>query len=86
MMASTSGSFEMNLSKFDNSNFYFWKKKIQDYLVVKAQIDPIENDTMQANYQADNQKKVDCVARGGMGHNSDASLRVGLLDHVKYSQ
>ena len=40
-MASTSGSLEMSLRKFDGSNFNFWKEQMQDYLIVKGQIDPI---------------------------------------------
>ena len=42
-MASTSGSSEMSLRKFDGTNFSYWKEQMQDYLIVKAQIDLIEN-------------------------------------------
>ena len=38
-MASTSGSSEMSLRRFDGSNFNFWKEQMQDYLIVKGQID-----------------------------------------------
>ena len=41
-MALTSGSTEMSLRKFDRSNFTFWKEQMQDYLIVKGQIDSIE--------------------------------------------
>ena len=34
----------MSLRKFDGSNFNFWKEQMQDYLIVKGQIDPIENE------------------------------------------
>ena len=43
-MASTSGSSKMILRRFDDSNFNFWKEQMQDYLIVKGQIDPIENE------------------------------------------
>ena len=33
----------MSLSRFDGSNFNFWKEQMQDYLIVKGQINPIEN-------------------------------------------
>ena len=28
--------------KIDGMNFNFWKEQMQDYLIVKGQIDPIE--------------------------------------------
>jgi hypothetical protein len=31
-MASTSGSFEMSIRKFDRTNFNFWKEQMQDYV------------------------------------------------------
>ena len=40
-MASTSGSSKMSLRKF---NFNFWKEQMQDYLIVKGQIDPREGE------------------------------------------
>ena len=46
-MASTSGSSKMSLRRFDGSNFNFWKEQMQDYLIVKGQIDPIENENLQ---------------------------------------
>ena len=42
-MASTSGLFEMRLKKLDGSNFSYWKEHMQDYLIVKGQIELIEN-------------------------------------------
>ena len=36
----------MSLNKFDGSNFNFWKEKMQDYLIVKGQIDPIESNCL----------------------------------------
>ena len=41
-MASTSGSSEMSLRKFDRTNFSYKKAQMQDYLIVKGKIDLIE--------------------------------------------
>ena len=40
----------MSLRRFDGSNFNFWKEQMQDYLIVKGQIDPIEYDIMPYPY------------------------------------
>ena len=50
-MASTTGSLEMSLRKFDESNFNFWKEKMQDYIIVKGQIDPIETENPLEGYK-----------------------------------
>jgi hypothetical protein len=50
-MASTSGSFEMSLRKFDGTNFNFWKEQIQDYLIVCGLINPIGNDEVPTTYK-----------------------------------
>ena len=50
-MASTSGSSEMSLRKFDGSNFNFWKEQMQDYLIVKGQIDPVETKNPPKGYK-----------------------------------
>ena len=50
---------------------------MQEYLIVKGQVDPIENDTMPANYQADNLKKLDRV--------SPATIWMHLSDLVYYT-
>ena len=42
----------MSLRRFDGSNFNFWKEQMQDYLIVKGQIDPIENEVAQEIYKA----------------------------------
>ena len=42
----------MSLRRFDGSNFNFWKEKMQDYLIVKGQIDPIENEVAPDIYKA----------------------------------
>ena len=41
----------MSLRKFDVSNFNFWKEQMQDYLIVKAPIDPVENETAPEIYK-----------------------------------
>ena len=50
-MASTSGSLEMSLRRFDSSNFNFWKEQMQDYLIVKGKIDPIETENPLEGYK-----------------------------------
>jgi hypothetical protein len=35
-MASTSGSSEMSIRKFDGTNFNFLKEQMQDYLIVRV--------------------------------------------------
>ena len=49
-MASTFDLSEMSLNKFDGSNFNFWKEKMQDYLIVKGQINPIEIENAPEGY------------------------------------
>ena len=41
----------MSLRMFDGSNFNFWKEKMQDYLIVKGQIDPIETENSLDRYK-----------------------------------
>ena len=41
-MASISSSPEMGLRKFNRLKFNFWKEQMQNYLIVKGQIDLIE--------------------------------------------
>ena len=50
-MVSTSGSSEMSLRKFDGLNFNFWKEQMQDYLIVKGQIDPMETENALEGYK-----------------------------------
>ena len=40
----------MSLRKFDGSNFNFWKEQMQDSLIVKGQIDPIETENPLEGY------------------------------------
>ena len=58
-MASTSDSSEMSLRKFDGSNFNFWQEQMQDYLIVKGQIDPIENEVAPKIYKVNEWQKLD---------------------------
>ena len=42
-MASTSSSLGMRLQKFGGMKLNYWKEQIQDYLIMRGQLDPIEN-------------------------------------------
>ena len=53
----------MSLREFDGSNFNFWKEQMQDYLIVKGQIDPIENENAQEIYKANEWLKLDRIVR-----------------------
>ena len=75
-MASTSGSSEMSLRRFDGSNFNFWKEQMQDYLIVKCQIDPIENENAPEIYKENEWQKLDRIVR--------AMIRVHLSESVYF--
>ena len=51
----------MSLRRFDGSNFNFWKEQMQDYLIVKGQIDPIENENAPETYKANEWLKLDRI-------------------------
>jgi hypothetical protein len=76
-MASMSGSSEMSIRKFDGTNFNFWKEQMQDYLVVRGYIDPIEHDTALAPYKPEVWTKLDRVAR--------ATIRMHLSESMYYT-
>jgi hypothetical protein len=76
-MASTSGSSEMSIRKFDGTNFNFWKEQMQDFLIVRGQIDPIEHDTTPATYKPEVWTKLDRVVR--------ATIRMHLSESVYYT-
>ena len=40
----------MGLGKFDESNLNFWKEQMLDYLIVKGQIELIENEDPPEGY------------------------------------
>ena len=75
-MASTSGSSDMSLWKFDGLNFNFWKEQMQDYLIVKGQIDPIENEAPPEGYKPIEWQKLDRIVR--------ATIRMHLLESVYF--
>ena len=50
-VASTSTSFKMSLRNSDGMNFNFRKEQMQDYMVVKGEIDLIENVVALASYK-----------------------------------
>jgi hypothetical protein len=76
-MASTFGSSEMSIRKFDGTNFNFWKEQMQDYLIVCGYIDPIEHDMAPATYKPDVWTKLDRVAC--------ATIRMHLSESVYYT-
>jgi hypothetical protein len=76
-MATTSGSSEMSIRKFGGTNFNFWKEQMQDYLIVRGQIDPIEHDTAPTTYKPKVWTKLDRVVR--------ATIRMHLSKSVYYT-
>ena len=67
----------MSLRKFDGTNFNFWKEQMQDYLIVKGQIDPIENENAPDEYKSDEWMKLDWITR--------ATIHMHLSDIVYYT-
>ena len=57
----------MSLRRFDGSNFNFWKEQMQDYLIVKGQIDPIENENAPVVEAGQNRPRHDLDALVGVG-------------------
>ena len=51
----------MSLRRFDGSNFNFWKEQMQDCLIVKGQIGPIENENALETYKANEWLKLDKI-------------------------
>ena len=76
-MASTSGSSEMTLRKFDRSNFNFWKEQMQDYLIVKVQIDPMETENALEGYKPNEWMKLDRIFC--------ATIRMHLSESMYYT-
>ena len=62
----------MSLRNFDGSNFNFWKEQMQDYLIVKGQIDPIENENSPKAYKVNEWQKLDRIVR--------ATIRIHLSE------
>ena len=76
-MASTTGSSETSLRKFDGSNFNFWKEQLQDYLIVKGQIDLIETENPQEGYKPKEWQKLDKIVR--------ATIQMHLSESVYFT-
>mgnify|MGYP006889205131 FL=1 len=51
----------MSLRKFDGLNFNFWKEQMQDYLIVKGQINPIETSNAPEWYKPNEWQKMDRI-------------------------
>ena len=66
----------MSLRKFDGMNFSYWKEKLQDYLIVKGQIDLIKNATIHTRTKVEEWKRM-----YGIAH---ASIRMHLSELVYY--
>ena len=62
-MATTSGSSEISLRRFDGSNFNFCKEEMQDYLIVKGQINLIETTNPSEAYKPNKWQKLDRIVR-----------------------
>ena len=67
----------MSLRRFDGSNFNFLKEQMQDYLIVKGQIDPIENEVAPEIYKANEWQKLDRIIR--------ATIRMHLSESVYFT-
>jgi hypothetical protein len=67
----------MSIRKFDGTKFNFWKEQMQDYLIVRGYIDPIEHDTALATYKPDLWAKLDRVSR--------ATIRMHLSESVYFT-
>ena len=66
----------MSLRRFDDSNFNFWKEQMQDYLIVKGQIDPIEKSAPEI-YKANEWQKLDRIVH--------ATIRMHLSESVYFT-
>ena len=51
----------MSLRKFDGSNFNFWKEQMQDSLIVKGQIDPIETENPLEGFKLNKWQNLDRI-------------------------
>ena len=67
----------MSLRRFDGSNFNFWKEQMHGYLIVKGQIDPIENGNAPETYKANEWLKLDRIVR--------ATIRMHLSESVYFT-
>ena len=67
----------MSLRKFDGSNFNFWKEQMQDYLIVKGRIDPIETKNPLEAYKPNEWQKLDRIVR--------ATVQMHLIESVYFT-
>jgi hypothetical protein len=67
----------MSIRKFNGTNFNFWKEQMQEYLIVRGYIDPIEHETAPATYKPEVWTKLDRVAH--------ATIRIHLSESVYYT-
>ena len=76
-MASRSGLSEMSLRKFNGTNFNFWKGQMQDYVIVRGQINHIKNQRALEEYKPNEWTKFDLVV--------DATIRMNMSKSVYYT-
>ena len=81
-MASTSGSSEMSLRKLNGLNFNFWKEQMQDYLIIKGQIDLIETKKPSRRIQTEPMEE---AGKNHLHHDSDELVGVGVLHSAAVS-
>ena len=67
----------MSLRKFDGLNFNFWKEQMEDYLIVKGQIDPIKNENPPEGIKLNEWKKLDKIVR--------ATIQMHLSESVYFT-
>ena len=67
----------MSLRKFDGSTFNFWKEQMQDYLIVKGQIDPIKTKNAPEGYKPNEWQKLDRIIH--------ATIRMHLLESIYFT-
>ena len=67
----------MSLRKFDGSTFNFWKEQMQDYLIVKGQIDPIKTKNAPEGYKPNEWQKLDRIVH--------ATIRMHLLESIYFT-
>ena len=67
----------MSLRRFDGSNFNFWKEKMQDYLIVKGQIDLIETENPPKGYKPNEWQKLNKIVH--------TTIRMHLSESVYFT-
>ena len=67
----------MSLKKLNNTYCNFWKEQMQDYLIMKGQIDSIENENAHVEYTLNEWTKLDPI--------SHATIQMYLSKIVYYT-